>query len=442
MRFPTYQPLFHRLLLQLKELQRDRDRLDTLHELQRQLIRAILAVEKRVLRLKKARHRLSRLKARERLSKERSIGVKTLTEAIDTRVSDLHQVMFLLRCIGDGIAFTYQSKYALKHLMFDENYRAKQMPGFISGKKGFLREYRVLCSGFKAGIPVLLADITNIIRHGDVCAMAGPDPVPLEVKSSRTKRNRPQRQLDQLHALADFYRNDGAANFRGHLNVRRTELHTSETTYEPVMNDCLREALRQGHAMRQPEEGLRYIAVRTDQMDSGVTEALEEFLFPYVSRRCLTVNPTPEPTWWHMRPFTLTMDLDNALAFMHERVVVFVVVDLQVLKQLFREVGVQAVMLFDGASAFQISLESDWSRGAFRVSEQYFLRVTHEFLSPSWFVGENVAFLANVDKHVPVLSSPPTAEEFASMVPWDSPQLEAWRNVRDYWEDLGGAEGA
>ena len=261
MRFPRYQALFHSLSLQLKELQLDTNQLRALHELQRQLIRAVLSVERRVLRLKRARNRLTRLKARERLPKARAAGVKALTAAIDSRIGGLHQVLFLLRCFGDGIAFTYQSKYALKHLMFDENYRAKQTPGFITGKQGFKREYRVLCSGFSAGVPVVLSDITNIIRHGDVCALAGSDPVPIEVKSSRTSRERPQRQMSQLQVLADFYKNDGATNFRGTPNVRRTELSTEETKHEGVMNDCIRRAMATGHTTEEPEEGLRYIAV-------------------------------------------------------------------------------------------------------------------------------------------------------------------------------------
>jgi hypothetical protein len=135
MRFPRYQSLFHGLLVQLNELQLDTSQLGAPHELQRRLIRAILGAERRVLRLKEARHRLSRLKARERLSKERAAGVKALMVAIDSRVSDLRQVMFLLRCIGDGIAFTYQSKYSLKHLMFDESLIRYAMTSSASNRR-------------------------------------------------------------------------------------------------------------------------------------------------------------------------------------------------------------------------------------------------------------------------------------------------------------------
>ena len=440
MRFPRYQSLFHGLLVQLNELQLDTSQLGALHELQRRLIRAILGAERRVLRLKEARHRLSRLKARERLSKERAAGVKALMVAIDSRVSDLRQVMFLLRCIGDGIAFTYQSKYSLKHLMFDESYRAKQMPGFITGKKGFLREYRVLCRGFKAGVPVLLSDLTNIIRHGDVCAMGGPDPVPIEVKTSASQRARPQRQRSQLRVLAEFYKNDGAKNFRGALNVKRTELHAQETTWVGVMNDCVRAAVLNKVAMREPEAGLRYIAVRPELFEGGATGACEEFVLSFVPERCLVVQPTPEPTWFYMQPFTLTLDPDNALAYMQGQVLIFIVVNLQLAKEMFQELGVHAVAMFDGQWSFQISRNpDDFSQGVFRVSEDHFLRVTHEFLSLRWFVEENAAFMSSEDFQQSELSVPPTQGDLEGCVPWNSPQLDEWRNVRDFWDTSGPA---
>lgn len=435
MRFPRYQALFLSLSVQLKGLQQDPEKLDALHELQRQLIRAVLGVERRVLRLKRVRHRLSRLKARLRLPKDRAVGVKALTVAIDDRVDDLHHVMFLLRCFGDGIAFTYQSKYALKHLMFDENYKAKQQPGFITGKMGFTREYRILCRGFKAGVPVLLADITNVIRHGDVCALAGSDPVLIEVKSSRTRRERPQRQLSQLQVLADFYDNDGATNFRGVPNVKRTELLVEETKFEGVMNDCLRQATLNGNAMAEPEEGLRYIAVRATLFHGREEAALDEFVLPYVGEGRLVVHPLPDPTWWHMQPFTLSLDTDNATAFMQEQVLIFIVVDLILAKELFRQAGVHAVALFDGTWAFQISLHpEDLTLGVFRVSEQHFLRLTHEFLSLRWFVDENAAFLSTSQQLFPSSSGPPTEEELAGTFVLDDAMLEAWKHVRDVWD--------
>ncbi|MGJ7556697.1 hypothetical protein ACSFBI_22100 [Variovorax sp. RB3P1] len=436
MRFPRYQELFRGLSLQLKGLQRDSKELGPLHELQRQLIRAVLSVERRVLRLKRARHRLTRMKAKSRLPKDRAVAVKAITAAIDDRVDDLHQVMFLLRCFGDGIAFTYQSKYALKHLMFDEKYEAKQQPGFMTGKKGFAREYRVLCSGIRAGVPVLLADITNIIRHGDVCAMGGPDPVPIEVKSSRTKRARPQRQVSQLQALADFYEKDGADNFRGAPNVRRTELLVEEANFEGVMNNCIRQAMLNGTAMAEPETGLWYIAVQVERLEQGrETTVLDESLLPFLGKGRLVVHPTPDSTWWHMLPFTLTLDTGNMLAFIQREVLIFVVIDVMHAKELFRQAGVHAVALFDGTWAFQISRDAeDFSAGVFRIAEQHFLRVTHEFLSLRWFVEENAAFLsASLEKFFPHAESG-TEGEVAGRFMVDEAQVAEWRSVRDVWD--------
>lgn len=344
--------------------------------------------------------------------------------------------MFLLRCFGDGIAFTYQSKYALKHLMFDEKYQAKQQPGFMSGKKGFAREYRVLCKGIRAGVPVLLADITNIIRHGDVCALGGPDPVPIEVKSSRTKRERPQRQVSQLQALADFYGKDGADNFRGTHNVRRIELFVEEVSFEGVMNDCIHQAMLNGSAMAEPETGLWYIAVQVARLEAGrEIAALDELLLPFWGKERLLVNPTPDPTWWHMLPFTLTLDTGNTLAFIQQEVLIFVVVDLMHAKELFRQAGVHAVALFDRTWAFQISRNAEdlWA-GVFRVTEQHFLRITHDFLSLRWFAEQNAALLSTpLEKLIPH-AEPGTEGEIAGRFTFDEAQMAEWRSVRDFWD--------
>ncbi len=63
------------------------------------------------------------------------------------------------------------------------------------------------------GVPVVMSDLTNIIRHGDLCALAGPDPFPLELKSSRLTGSRVARQAEQLNLITNFYEKDEAKDF-------------------------------------------------------------------------------------------------------------------------------------------------------------------------------------------------------------------------------------
>ena len=53
-------------------------------------------------------------------------------------------MLFIWRCFGDGIAFLYIDKYALKHMLYDStDYSVKQQAGALSGKVGFRLEWRL-----------------------------------------------------------------------------------------------------------------------------------------------------------------------------------------------------------------------------------------------------------------------------------------------------------
>lgn len=288
----------------------DPDRLDVVHELQRMLIRVLVRGERRIIRLKQARQRLMRVKARERLPQEKARTLKTLVKELDQRVEDVRHLLFLWRCFGDGIAAVYQSKYSLKHLFYDSNYNVKEEAGFLSGKAGFRKEYKVLCIGIRMGVPVVMSDLTNIIRHGDVCGLGGADPLPIEMKSSTNRNARVARQIEQLQVLADFYANDGATNFRGAPNTIRVELKHPEVTYEGDLNECMVRAQQEGIALLSPETGLHYLSFTQECFEKS-QHRIDEQLAAHVSRTTLLVQLTPEPSWLPVYPFTLSMHTQN-----------------------------------------------------------------------------------------------------------------------------------
>jgi hypothetical protein len=158
--------------LLLYTIKADPDRLDLLLELQRFLVERIRSAERAIQATRAAigAHRTSL--RRDQLPKDRAKAVKGKIAAGERRVRDLHRLTFVWRCFGDGIAAIYQSTFALKHLYYDSAYAIKEPPGFLSGKEGFRREWQILKAGIKAGVPVVLSDATNIVRVGDVCALA------------------------------------------------------------------------------------------------------------------------------------------------------------------------------------------------------------------------------------------------------------------------------
>lgn len=373
------------LLATIKE---DHDRLDAVYELQKLLIRCIVRCERRLRRLKRAKQRLIRRQARERLSRDAAKAVKALIGDIDVRVDDIRHLMFLWRCFGDGIAAVYQSKYNLKHLFFDAEYKVKEDVGFISGKSGFRREYKALSLAIRMGVPVVMSDLTNIVRHGDLCALAGRDPVLVEMKSSRNRNARVARQLEQLQVLTEFFVKDGSPNFRGAFNTKRVEMRHEEVRYERELNECMTFAANIGWAEAVPETGLRYVAMRYDRLRSDPA-LLDALLAPRRTETTLVTLLSPELTWLPLYPFTLSMTAANAVAFMQMELCVLVLTDLAVVKALFAKHGIDAVVLMDGTHALQICIDpSDLMKGVWRISELLFQRISCEFQSLAWFAKE------------------------------------------------------
>ena len=397
MRFPKETKRFGMAALLLNNIRHNPKNLSAVMKLQRFLLRQIITAEHRIKWLKKAKGRMLSLK-RKGSTKARSVVLKILILKVEDRIQDIHQLIFLWKSFGDGIACVYQSPYSLKHFYFDDEYGVKSGPGFILGKTGFMSEYRLLRKALAMNVPAVLSDLTNIIKHGDVCLMGAADPVALEVKSSANTNARVRRQQEQLRILSEFFRNDGAANFRGMLNTKRIEISTPLVSYEEKINECMSEAQVRGSSALSPEIGLTYICGRNDALWA---QSIIDLVVQHQTASSMIVSLTPEPTWLPCKSFTVSMSPANTVLFIQERLSCFVVIDLAVVKQLLDERALEPVILMDGVSAIQIAprinktggdthakgISADWRErlGIFRISELHFLRTAAQFESLRWF---------------------------------------------------------
>ena len=413
--------------LLLHTIKADRDRLDLVLELQRLLIRRITQAERRVNHVNRAAANMRRSLSRDRLPRERAKRIKARIKDCAETIAGLRHQMFVWRCFGDGIAAAYQSKYALKHLYYGADYRVKEDAGFMTGKVGFRREWKLLNMGIRMGVPVVLADVTNVIRHGDICALAGEDPMPIEVKSSKNRNSRTARQVGQLHELASFYANDGAEAFRGMGTVRRMELQLTEVNHENAANDCIAQALVHGYWATEPEPGLRYVAFINgpgDRLDGMFSPAIQPYLL------------TPSPNWLPAYPFTLSLTPGTLVPFLLGKVAMLVLIDLAFLKSLFTEHGAHATMLMGEVHAIQVCKDpASLHEGVFRVSQHRFGRIAGEFQSLAWFAEETARSL------VEIMPTVLTAEEIEAMKAepnggWVIPA--DWYTVRDCFDATDG----
>lgn len=424
--FEHYTLRFAKASLLLRTIYEHNERLDLVLELQRFLIRRISAAENRSHRLKRLiASRKKRLSSGHGPSKIEAKSVKRKIAQCEQLILNQRQLMYIWRCFGDGIAFVYQSKYSLKHLYYDAQYEVKADAGYMTAngrfKPGFRREYRYLRLGIRMGVPVVMADLTNVVRHGDLCALGGTDPMPVEVKTSSNQNARTIRQAENLRAIIDFYRNDGAALFRGIPNVRRFELQRPEISFREAMNACIDEALEKGVSITSPEPGLHYIAA----FQSDCIDSFTHLLTPST----LAIQLVPAANWTPCFPFTLSLDPPHLIRFLQEKLALMVLIDLAYLKGLFADQGIHATMVLNGVLAIRICLNpKELGEGVFWISEGLFSRIALEFLSLSWFAEEFSLPLKEAPQKV-------TAEELATMSGLVTAIPQEWYDVRDCYED-------
>lgn len=404
MRFPKEQDVFFQAARLLEKIKSDPDDLLCLLKLQKQLIRQIVKIESKIRRIKKAQKRLKSAKSSvgkkqnitRQLRKQKALEIKFLLESCTDRLNDYKQLLFLWRTFGDAIAGIYHSTYSLKHLFYDGEYNPKQDAGFLSGKEGFIIEYKTLLSGLKSGVPALLCDLTNVVRHGDVCLMGAEEPFLIELKSSKNQNARTQRQMEQLKDLGSFLATDEAKNFRGGLNTKRVSFGNKEVNYFDKINYCLTTASDKGVCLIKPETGLSYISFTSQAFEEQNHEIMKA-LGEVSSETTMLVTLTPTETSLPLQSFVLSFSAKNGCNFIQENLHVLVIIDIGEIKRQFKQLGVHAVALMDGVYSFQLCFDkNDLMKGACRVSEQLFLRIACEFQSLSWFTEEQAYQLKQI----------------------------------------------
>jgi hypothetical protein len=172
----------------LSELRTNLEEISPLLPLQRLLIEEITSAERQIRSLK------------QELSLQSAF--RKSDTYIQNRIERLRLLTFIWRSFGDAIAFLYMDKFALKQTHYNiHNMNPRQDAGFLSDKKGLQGELTFLETLLARGIPSVLVDITNTIRHGDVCLMLGPDPQLIEVKTSAQMDRRGRKQVAGIRTL-------------------------------------------------------------------------------------------------------------------------------------------------------------------------------------------------------------------------------------------------
>jgi Holliday junction resolvase len=378
----------------LHELQRDRNNLYLLLELQALLLRKIKTAERNIRRLRREIKETKAAFIIERPSKEKALKAKKQAVLKNEKIQEYKHLIYLWKCFGDGIAFIYLDKYALKHTFFNvDNDSPKETPGFITGKAGFKAEWRFVQKTTAEGWPVLLCDVTNVIRHGDVCALFGPDPLLVEIKSSKNRSRRIERQIESIERLSKFYADDGAEEFRGIQNIRRVAYINEEINYTSVLNDCITRSYIEGMATVSPEPGLHYACLWSGFNYDKMHEICNN------TSIIISLNERKSNNdWIFFYPFTLSIKPEHLFNFIDGSLYLIVVIDRKKVKANFYEKGFHLTFLSDKDYLLQICRNRDnLQDGVYRVSHHMFLRIAYEFQSIDWFVNERILGIQRIE---------------------------------------------
>jgi hypothetical protein len=321
----------------LQNLRANLEDLEALRELQMLVLREVIRAEEKI----------RELKAQLRTIEEATDTATTRRTAyLDNRIEGFRQCAYIWRCFGDAIAFLYMDKYALKQCFYStETVNAKQDAGFILGKQGLANELAMLESALKHGVPAVLVDLTNTIRHGDVCLMGESDPCLIEVKASKRLNDRGKKQKRSLEKLRTFYEADKCAGLRGFPELRRKASETPERTYVDQINECIREAVKDGYAVRQPEQGLHYIVMtqKAPNLEQILGSLKLNSLWPFFLN-----EPKSDRIWAPYFPFILTIEeWDHLWKFIRGNLFIVVFVELDALCKVALDEGCKATFDLD-----------------------------------------------------------------------------------------------
>jgi hypothetical protein len=326
-----------------------------------------------------------------RLDRAEARTAKRRVARIFARIEEWQLRLSILRSLGDCLVFIYVNKWDIKP------FARKEHAGFITGKQGLRFELKVLRLILSAGIPAILADITNCVRHGDILVIKDGLPIPLECKSGRETGDRSARQSDAAQAVLDYLRTGTGQHpsFPG-WTMRRVPLAVTERSHRRAFANTAARALRNGWAVSFPERGLGYLVFHSVPTNAILRRVVRRFREPPM---WVGVSGTwrPEPYYY---PLALALD-DPEVAwslYVHE-VTAVVFIDRAYLIQRARDLGADIRFVDDGEWMMEVTVAIGGEPAVMKVAGQFFLRVAFELSSIEWFVQELVrkATLTNLN---------------------------------------------
>lgn len=343
------------------------------------LIEKIIYIEHRIRSLKGelAKAKIDLHKKHEyQLSKEQSALLKDRIKFFEGRIAEYHDLRSAFKSIGDAIAFTHLDEWSIKQ------FSQKEDVGFISGKAGFILEMQCFQLGFDRGIPTILHDITNSLKHGDISFfLKGGKFISIECKSGNTRgQRRAQRQVNDLREILQFLYTD--ERVKDGNKVHMVELRYSASRYSRTITELIEDSANKRGGSLNVENGLFYVVSQNQNYlvkeISRITKNKEMYLFYLNGMKFNSIG---------YFPFSLSIvNPESVYRFFSDETRIVVLIDLE---EFFDRLAEKDIGIEDADKdgyIFRVFRKSD--NFEIYVSQYFFMRVPFEFLSISWFIDE------------------------------------------------------
>jgi len=227
---------------------------------------------------------------------------------------------------------------------------------------------------------LVLCDITNTLRHGDVCILSESDPLVFEVKTGAKLNQRGKRQLAKLQQLHRFLKTDSASGFRGRTGkTKRVELDVPPRDNLEALNDCIAQAKRVGQHVVHPEPGVTYAAIYA----KPDVDAISSKLVGKANAVFFLNEDKNDRAWAPYMPFVASIrDEEHLLDFIEGRLFLIVVIDAQALCDLMS--NDEWAVRYRPDHDYVIQCLHRPSKAFVGLSGQFFRRAGYEFASLSW----------------------------------------------------------
>ena len=367
----------------VQRLRRDLTNVALCASIQERLIKRVTHIESRIRSLRRqtqlARSELSMKRTGDNARAES----QTLKELIKSKGAEIEQytnLLYVFKTVGDAIAFTYINRWSLKPLAFRES------AGFISGKLGSRFERSVARDAWSKGAPVILNDLTNCIRYGDLALPKEGRFLLLELKTSQNISERGKRQMEALASMRDYLNTDQADGLFGAPGLTiRAPMHAEEVDHCEALNALIARSEGLGYAFDEVESGLFYFVGRDD---SGISK-----FFDFAIGKCrgapviCTANDGKFAGAGYS-PFTLSIaDPTAAFDFWAGRLVIVVLIDRQEISDTFARRDRRVEFAFGSERPLRMFTPSvTGEESKISVGSHMFSRLFTEFLSLKWMI--------------------------------------------------------